>query len=375
MRKVFHKLHLWLSIPLGVFLSLICLTGAILVFETEIKECMSPELYRVEVKEGEVKLSPSQLAAAVMRQVPDTLVVSGIQYYADAERACMVSFKNGGRRQLSVNPYTGEVNGWVGISKFFQTVKGLHRWFLHQPESKSDKTLGRLTVGVSTLLFVVILVSGFVIWMPRKMKNLKQRLTVSFTKGWRRFWYDSHVAWGFYATLFLLLMSLTGLYWSFGWYRSLATSLFVGEVKKEQTAAVPAAVKQGKRRPSADYLQAWDRVYEEIAHRYPQYTWISLEQKQASVSTRSLSATRRADVLTFDKATGAVLDVQRYADIPASKTLKGTFYSLHTGNWGGLWTKVLYFLAALIGAVLPWSGYYLWWKKRKAKQKQKRKAL
>ena len=73
MRKVFHKLHLWLSIPLGVFLSLICLTGAILVFETEIKECMSPELYRVEVKEGEVKLSPSQLAAAVMRQVPDTL--------------------------------------------------------------------------------------------------------------------------------------------------------------------------------------------------------------------------------------------------------------------------------------------------------------
>lgn len=207
------------------------------------------------------------------------------------------------------------------------------------------------------------------------MKNLKQRLTISFTKGWRRFWYDSHVAWGFYATLFLLLMSLTGLYWSFGWYRSLATSLFVGEVKKEQTAAVPAAAKQGKRRPSADYLQAWDRVYEEIARRYPQYTWISLEQKQASVSTRSLSATRRADVLTFDKATGAVLDVQHYADIPASKTLKGTFYSLHTGNWGGLWTKVLYFLAALIGAVLPWSGYYLWWKKRKAKQKQKRKAL
>ena len=167
MRKVFHKLHLWLSIPLGVFLSLICLTGAILVFETEIKECMSSELYRVDVKEGEVKLSPSQLAAAVMRQVPDTLVVSGIQYYADAERACMVSFKNGGRRQLSVNPYTGEVNGWVGNSKFFQTVKGLHRWFLHQPESKSDKTLGRLTVGVSTLLFVVIRVSGLVIWRQR----------------------------------------------------------------------------------------------------------------------------------------------------------------------------------------------------------------
>jgi uncharacterized iron-regulated membrane protein len=43
-------------------------------------------------------------------------------------------------------------------------------------------------------------------------------------------------------------------------------------------------------------------------------------------------------------------------------------YQLHTGKWGGLFSKVLYFLACLIGATLPWTGYYFWLKK-KSRQK------
>lgn len=29
---------------------------------------------------------------------------------------------------------------------------------------------------------------------------------------------------------------------------------------------------------------------------------------------------------------------------------------LHTGGWGGTAVKIIYFLAALIGALLPWSN-------------------
>lgn len=38
MRKFFAKVHLWLSIPFGIIIAIVCLTGAILVFETEILE-------------------------------------------------------------------------------------------------------------------------------------------------------------------------------------------------------------------------------------------------------------------------------------------------------------------------------------------------
>ncbi|WP_337581207.1 PepSY-associated TM helix domain-containing protein, partial [Paraprevotella clara] len=53
------------------------------------------------------------------------------------------------------------------------------------------------------------------------------------------------------------------------------------------------------------------------------------------------------------------------------QTLKGWFYAFHTGSWGGVWTKVLYFLAAFIGGILPLSGYYLWYK-RKFSSRRKR---
>lgn len=104
-------------------------------------------------------------------------------------------------------------------------MRKLHRWLLNPPPQKGASSVGKMIVGISTLLMVVILVSGLVIWWPRTRKALNNRLKVSCCKGWRRFWYDSHVALGFYSTLFLLVMALTGLTWSFGWYRSFAYGL------------------------------------------------------------------------------------------------------------------------------------------------------
>ncbi|MEO5136381.1 PepSY domain-containing protein, partial [Bacteroides ovatus] len=38
-------------------------------------------------------------------------------------------------------------------------------------------------------------------------------------------------------------------------------------------------------------------------------------------------------------------------------------YSVHVGNWGGMFTRILTFIAALLGAALPLTGYYLWIKR------------
>lgn len=85
---------------------------------------------------------------------------------------------------------------------------------------------------------VVILISGLVIWWPRSHKSLQNRLKLSCNKGWFRFWYDSHVSLGFYATIFLLIMALTGLTWSFRWYRTGFYALFgVSTEQPQQTAA------------------------------------------------------------------------------------------------------------------------------------------
>ena len=63
---------------------------------------------------------------------------------------------------------------------------------------------GKMIVGVSTLLFAVVLISGIVIWWPRTRKALKNSLRISVGRGFRRFWYDLHVAGGMYALFFFV---------------------------------------------------------------------------------------------------------------------------------------------------------------------------
>ena len=222
MRKAFAKIHLWFSIPFGIIISVVCLSGAALVFEQDITRALNPGFYRVEVEDGAKPLTPSELVTKLRTQLPDALQISGLHMSGDPEEAWMVSFGHLNRKTLSVNPYTGEINGWNKSYPFFQTMRKLHRWLMDVPPRKGDKTVGKTIVGVTTLVFVAILISGVVIWIPRTKKALKNRLQVSCNKGWRRFWYDSHVSLGFYTTLFLLVMALTGLTWSFSfrWHRA-----------------------------------------------------------------------------------------------------------------------------------------------------------
>ena len=226
-KKFFHEIHLWLSIPLGILISVMCLTGAILVFESQALQALNPE----------------------------------------------VDLAKMGRHDKART----ELRGY----KFFNTTLRIHRWFLDAPAKRGESTAGKVATGVVTLAMLPILLSGLVLWWPRSRRALKNRLAVSCSKGWMRFWYDSHVSLGFYAFLLLLIMTETGLVWSFSWWREA-------------------------------FWQVLDFVPQENRRRF--------------------------------------------------------LYTLHTGLWGGVTTQVLYFIAALLGGILPLSGYYLWWKKRKNKQ-------
>ncbi len=97
----------------------------------------------------------------------------------------------------------------------------LHRWLLDSANPHGDGIkVGKLLVGISTLIFVIALITGVVIWWPRARKKLGRSLSISFKGGWRGFWKGLHVAGGIYSLILLLAMSLTGLTWSFPWYRT-----------------------------------------------------------------------------------------------------------------------------------------------------------
>lgn len=159
-RSFIRKIHLWLSIPFGIFLIVSLLTGAVLVFEKDI-----------------------------------------------------VSSADNGGIVSSI--------GWNNPQPFFKSVMQLHRWLFDHPESRADITLGRLVVGVSTIASSIILISGVFLWFPRKYKSLSSRIKISRKKGLRQFMYSWHITMGIFSVLFLLLMSLTGPVWTFEWYRNI----------------------------------------------------------------------------------------------------------------------------------------------------------
>lgn len=373
MRKLFAKIHLWLSIPFGIIIAIVCLTGAILVFETEILELSYPSRYFVKEVKDE-PLPPATLISMGREQLPDSIKINGIRITSDPKRTYQLVLP-GKKAAAFIDPYTGQVTGIADGQGFFMQMMRLHRWLMDSYKRDGSFALGKTVVGYSTLIFVLILISGLVIWYPRNKKVLKNRLKIKTKAGWYRFFYDLHVSGGFYTALLLLALSLTGLTWSFGWYRDAFYTLFGVETTQSgghQAPAAPASTAQKEkgqgerkeRQKKTDYT-LWADVLTDLQNRYPSYNSITIQNGSATVSTANYGNTRGSDRYTFDPSTGHITDVQLYKDLPNSGKIRGWIYSVHAGTWGGMTTKILSCLVSLLGAIFAITGYYFWIKKKR----------
>lgn len=396
MKKIFRKIHLWLSVPFGLIITLVCFSGAMLVFENEVNEWFRRDLYYVEtVKESPLPMD--KLLEKVATTLPDSVSVTGVSISSDPGRAYQVSLSKLRRASLYVDQYTGEVKGKSERSGFFMFMFRMHRWLLDSMNPGNEGIFwGKMIVGVSTLLLVFVLISGIVIWWPRTRKALKNSLKITATKGWRRFWYDLHVAGGMYALIFLLAMALTGLTWSFPWYRTAFYKVFGVEVQQRaaqgheqksdaqkrdtKLAAHREKKREGNevrkgersRRPENNHSDMysvtspfvyWQEIYDKLRRQNPEYKQISISSGTASVSFNRFGNQRASDRYSFNTDNGEFTETSLYQHQDKSGKIRGWIYSVHVGNWGGMFTRILTFIAALLGAALPLTGYYLWIKR------------
>lgn len=403
MKKAFRKIHLWLSVPTGIIITLVCFSGAMLVFEKEITEALKPELYFVKEAKGE-PIPMQELMERVEETLPDSVSISGVTVFADSTRTYQVSLTKPRRASIYVNQYTGEVTGRSERLPFFNTMFRLHRWLMG-----SSSGVGKLLTGICTLVLVFILITGILMWLTNRHKPLKASLAIHVTKGWGRFWHDLHVAGGIYATIFLLAMALTGLTWSFSWYRTGFYSCFGVESSAEGSAHGGSASIEGQRGGerggndrSGERQQGegrhgyhgdgeghgyhgggegyhggegheggfgfhhrspyrhWDNVMAEVAKKNPGYRQITLKAEAAEVVPEGRLSLRATDKYSYNRRSGEITDIKLYSSEGKDTKVRSGVYMVHTGSWGGLITRILNFLAALIGATLPLTGYWLW---------------
>jgi uncharacterized iron-regulated membrane protein len=421
MRKFIKNLHLWLSVPFGVFITLICFSGAMLVFETEITEKLRSDVFFVEPT-AEGAIDAADLMEAVSETLPDSVSITGVTISGDPKRAYQVNLSEA-RQSVYVNQYTGEVTGRSERLPFFATMFKLHRWLLGSAtDAEGNPSVGKLLVGCSTLALVVILISGVVLCCMGGRSFLKC-FTISFTKGWKRFCYDLHVAGGLYATIFLLALALTGLTWSFSWYRSGFYSAFGVEAsagghgghgeKGGRGGGRPDGkggrggegwhgrggdAKQGNRggdgegwhghgeggwhgHADGDFggfgggghwhspYSRWQEIYEQLAASNEGFRQITVGNETASVVPAGRKSLRAADNYEYSRRTGEITSTKLYSEQDKSTKVRSGVYMTHVGSWGGMLTRILTFIAVLIGATLPLTGYYLWLKRLLRKKK------
>lgn len=360
-RKLFKQLHIWLSIPLGVVMSITCFTGAVLIFEGEITRSIYRDVYYVD----DVRSAPlliDEIVATVEPELIEGQRIMSITIFDDAERSYEVALSAPESKTLLVDQYSGEIRGETQKIELFRTMFRMHRWLMDSRPNDGGVFWGKLIVGISTLMMALVILTGIVIWWPKSLKMWLSRSKMALRLGWHRFWYDLHVVGGIYATLLLLVMALTGLTWSFTWYNKGFYALFGAEAPRGGKHGSKGVVREVGDTVT-DYLH-WQDVYDRLAAANPDAPKITIADGTASVAPVGVINKRATDSYTFDTTTGEITSEDLYSDRAKSRKMRGVIYSLHVGNFGGMFTRVLWFLAAMLGATLPLTGYYLWIKRK-----------
>jgi len=370
MRIFLKKLHKWLSIPVGIIITIVCLTGAILVFQDEILELSNPSHYFIkEVKENPIPLD--ELIPRVNAQL-DSNTVASVQISDDPKRTYRMTLTEGFRITAFVNQYTGEVTGMYKFQESpFYTIMVLHRWLMD-----GSRTWGKYTVGISTLLFVFILITGFIVWMPRRLN--RSRFKIQLRKGKKRLFYDMHNVLGAYACLVLIICALTGMVWSFEWYRNGVFKLFGAEVAQSGGHGGGNRGGRGgrdgqKKEKKEMNVASWQTVFNTLKESNPDYEYIRVQDGSAAVHLKSSATSRATDQYKFDKRSGEITETTLFKDQEKTTRIWAWVYSLHVGNYWGIWSKIFTCIFSLIGASLPLTGYYIFFVKRKNKQNVKKR--
>lgn len=375
-KKTFKQLHLYLSLPFGIVITLICFSGAMLALEKDFLPSAQRHLQVVE-QTSDTRIPLDQLVEQTLATLPKGVKITDATIFADPARSYQFSLSKPKKASVYVNPYSGEVLGSPERAPFFATMFKLHRWLLGSARTEDGSIgWGKLLVGTSTLLFVFILITGLIIWWPKSLQGLRASLKIPISRGLRPFLHGLHLSGGTLTLLFLLIMATTGLTWSFTWYKDGLYALLGANTPtvSAMTGATQMATSKKQHVGSGEF--AWQQALDNVKRTAADFQQITIKPNSASVKTEAWGNARATDQYTLD-GTGTIISVTPYAETPYKEKVGGWISSLHMGTFADVWGRWLWMLAALIGATLPLTGYYLWWKRirQEAKRKSQQQCL
>ncbi|MDP9957230.1 putative iron-regulated membrane protein [Epilithonimonas hungarica] len=380
-KKWSAKLHLWFGLSIGLIVFIVALTGTMYVFKDEIQNqtrkgaiYVNPETITqtplpIEVLKEKVSSVVNEKYPASSVEIPlDKNRSYEFLYYEKDKQAWNYFQEIKVNKLIYINQYTGQVLG-VYDEKYslFPILKAIH-WSLLL---KSD--WGKYVVGIPVVLFIIMLITGIILWWPKNKKSRKGRLSFDWknVRTWKRRNYDLHNILGFYASFVALLLSVSGIYFAYPWVKNTFNVTLSGswEIPKEKEVKSPDSLLR-KSKVIFD-LAAW-----ETKKLYPDASSFRIPlngKNKKGKDLKNIPVTIYGEdgkfairnQLIFDKYSGKLLANKPHQKLNNAEKYANANYDIHVGSYFGLFGKIIWFAVGLICTSLPVTGFLLWLGKKK----------
>lgn len=332
------KYHSLLGLILGIFLLIMGITGAILVFQHDLdKLSWKDHLLQPDARDLGIKTVQEKYSNWDTR----------LMHFKEKEALIFNLRKPTQRLFLFVHPSTG------AIIKEVNELTTFTRWLLRFHYSFQGGIPGRFLVFFIGILFLLSLVTGTYLYRKSFLKTFKLKLRFR-GKNKRTFYSSLHRLVGVWALLLNLVLVLTGIFLSYKVATSALADPVVATTPQVQTS-----------------INGLLRV---IQRNYPDFTPTYIRLPGNPNGEIRVFGQYHDDPFFYSEFynsfhasyhTGNISRIVKVQQADLSTKLASTLIPLHFGQFGGIFSKLLYFLIGFSGPVLSVSGYFLWLKRKK----------
>lgn len=380
--NAFHKTvwrwHLYAGLLFAPLLVLLAVTGSVYLFKAEIENVLYQDYYEVPAQ-GE-RVAVSEQIDEVSRLYPEAVMTKYRPGESDTRSSEVTITTDGESLTVFMDPYTGKRIGELNNEdRIMDEIEEIHGELM-------AGTLGDRIVELAASWAVVLIVTGLLLWLPKKKNGMAGVLFPRLRKGPKLRRRDLHVVPAVWLSAGLLFLIMTGLPWSGLWganFQAITTntgegyppSVWVGDAPSSgvetqaiaevpwaaETLDVPLSSVEGFVPVSLD--QVVETAERENIH--PSYS-VFIPQEPEGVYTLSVFPPKAQDEATMhiDQYSGAVLADYRYDNYGIIGKVVAWGITLHKGSQFGLVNQLvsLFICLGIIFVVI--SGFYLWWKRK-----------
>ena len=375
--KAFRSLLFWCHLCTGVVVGLLVLlmsvTGVLLTYQKQMTAWADTRgLNGSPPQAGAVRLPVDTLLARLAMSHPGT--PSTVVWRNQPDAPVAVAF--GLERTLFLNAYTGAVlgEGSAAMRRVFLIATEWHRYLGRYGD---QRPLGKSITGAANLGFLLLILSGLYLWLPRNWSPAAVRNVALFRRGLsgkaRDFnWHNVIGLWSF-VPLFLIVLS--GVVISYPWASRLVLRV-AGETPPPPAAppgaARPALAATASTPTTLTAPPALEPLVAAARDKRPGWKILTLQVPPADPEvTRAVFTVDEGTggqpqaraTLTYDRTTGAELKWEPFSSGTPGRRLRTILRFTHTGEVLGIVGQTIAGLVSLGATLLVWTGLWLAWRR------------